>query len=58
MSERETTVYKAADGWRWHTRASSDLVAESGEAYSSKDKALEAAEKFAPESKVVVVETK
>lgn len=37
-------VYKAADGWRWRLRAkNSKIVADSGEAYSSKSNCRRAA---------------
>jgi uncharacterized protein YegP (UPF0339 family) len=43
------TVYRAADGWRWHAKAvNGELVSESGEAYENKSHALEAARRFGP----------
>jgi uncharacterized protein YegP (UPF0339 family) len=32
-------LWKGRDGWRWHAKRSGRIVAESGEAYSSKSKA-------------------
>lgn len=40
-------VYKAADGWRWRLRAkNSKIVADSGEAYSSKSNCVRAARRM------------
>ncbi len=43
-------VFKDKAGeWRWHEMKSSDIVSESGEAYSSFEKAYEAASKHTPD---------
>lgn len=42
------TIYQARDGWRWHLRATNGrIVAESGEAYSTRNKAARAAHALA-----------
>lgn len=42
-------VYEAGDGWRWHRHAANGkIVAESGEAYTRKADAQEAAERVNP----------
>lgn len=53
MSEtRYVTVYKAADGWRWHKVSSSDIVSESGEGYENKADAVAAAERENPDDEI------
>ena len=43
MKQARFEVYKAKDGWRWALKAKNGrIVADSGEAYTRKDSALEA----------------
>ena len=38
----KTVVYRAADGWRWHTLSRNGRkVGESGEAYTNRSKAVD-----------------
>lgn len=49
--EIRVRVYAAADGWRWHAQAmNGELVAESGEAYVNVGDAIEAAERWSPDT--------
>lgn len=44
MSEIE--VFEAADGWRWHLKAANgEIVADSGESYTTRYDAVRAAER-------------
>lgn len=52
---RRVKVWNAEDGWRWQRWASSDMTAESGEAYQTKTGAIEAAERESPGLPIEVV---
>jgi uncharacterized protein YegP (UPF0339 family) len=56
VSDNQTIhVYKAADGYRWRKVTSSDVTADSGEAYDEKADAVEAAESEAEGTPYTVV---
>ncbi len=54
----KTHIYEAADGWRWHTKAGNGkIVADSGEAYSTKANAKRAWRRFRREAfRIILVE--
>lgn len=56
MSTKHIEVYQAADGWRWRkVAANNKIVADSGEAYTRRADAEEAAHREAADVKVAVV---
>lgn len=55
---RRVRVWKAEDGWRWQRWSSSDMVAESGEAYPNKSEAVQAAERENPGLPIEVVDAR
>lgn len=53
---KRVRVWHAEDGWRWQKWSSSDIVAESGEAYEEKSTAVEMAEQEVQPGDQLIVE--